>query len=249
MRLSWLDAEVIRAAREALGAAGVVWDDMLDRAAFAPPPAPASIPSAGWPAIAEHVARAERVSAVVRARGIEAARASFGASPHAVEVATVIAAASAVDAVDLDLLESLFRCPVDEHVVYGTFLTMLVEVEGDTDRIVDIYEQFCRAVCAVDSEHPQWPERVSSVRDGLGCLYAARGRDELAHAVFTARHAEDRGDVSVALTAARSFLGAGNVGRTIQWLGIGAERAHALGRSGLERTLADKRERLRTRLS
>src|SRR6185436_6636931 len=80
MRISWLSAEEIAAARGALTANGATWDDH-----FGPEFAIPAIPPEGarlldWDRITEHVARAERVSEVIRAQGLEAARARFGAS-------------------------------------------------------------------------------------------------------------------------------------------------------------------------
>ena len=71
MRISWLSAEEIAAARQALTAHGASYDDHF-APQFAPPPAPVGATLLDWSAITEHVARAERVSKVVREGGLEA---------------------------------------------------------------------------------------------------------------------------------------------------------------------------------
>ena len=92
MRISWLSAEEIAAARQALKAEGASWDDhfalkpgasqLLGDAArnevFASPTEPPGLEHFDWAGITEHVARAERVSEVVREQGLAAAMARFG---------------------------------------------------------------------------------------------------------------------------------------------------------------------------
>ena len=74
MRISWLSAEEIAAARQALTAGGASWDDHF-APEFESPAGPGGHPrSLDWERITEHVARAERVSQVVREHGLEAAR-------------------------------------------------------------------------------------------------------------------------------------------------------------------------------
>jgi hypothetical protein len=92
MRISWLAADVIAHARTALQARSEAWDDHFTPGFEVPPP-PVEIIITDWEKVSEHVARAERVSEVVRDQGLAAARAAFAESPHAIEVATVAAAA------------------------------------------------------------------------------------------------------------------------------------------------------------
>ncbi|HEY5938830.1 MAG TPA: hypothetical protein VIU61_29460, partial [Kofleriaceae bacterium] len=92
MRISWLNADQIAAARQALTAGGKSWDDHF-APDFTVPPVPAGAPATDWAQLTEHVARAERVSAVVRELGLEAANARFAGSGIAIEAATLAAAA------------------------------------------------------------------------------------------------------------------------------------------------------------
>src|ERR1700733_10972049 len=92
MRISWLSAEEIASARLALTAGGATYEDHF-RPEFAPPPEPARTPLLDWPGVTEHVARAERVSKVVREAGLAEARARFAGSAVAIEAATLAAAA------------------------------------------------------------------------------------------------------------------------------------------------------------
>src|ERR1700733_14540885 len=99
MRISWLSAEEIAAARQALRAGGASWDDHFgppgstDSGDFAIPAAPSDSRLLDWEHITEHVARAERVSEVVREQGLAAARARFAGTGVAIEAATLAAAA------------------------------------------------------------------------------------------------------------------------------------------------------------
>ena len=79
MRISWLSAEEIAAARQALTANGATWDDHFDPEFAIPAMTPAGTRLLDWDRVTEHVARAERVSEVVREHGLDAARARFGA--------------------------------------------------------------------------------------------------------------------------------------------------------------------------
>src|SRR5579863_7297747 len=101
MRISWLSAEEIAAARQALRAGGASWDDHF-APDFAIPPEPSEPQLLDWDHITEHVARAERVSEVVREQGLAAARARFADTGVAIEAATLAAAAHEDDALDLD---------------------------------------------------------------------------------------------------------------------------------------------------
>lgn len=200
--------------------------------------------------MAEHVARAERVSEVVRDRGLEAAARAFADSPHAVEVATVAAAAAEAGVLGLDLLELVFACEIDEYVAYGTFLDLLSAHSGDDpERAIAIHERFCDAVVGLRSDVPMWEERANVVRDGLAGLYVRCGRLDAAEGVFERRHDEEQGSVVVSLSASRAFLASGALARAIRWLGVGAERARQLGRPEMEERLLAKRETLRRRMS
>src|SRR5437763_15068283 len=98
MRISWLSAEEIAAARQALRAGGATWDDH-----FAPEfasPTPADSRFLDWERITEHVARAERVSEVVRDQGLSAARARFAGSGVGIEEAPPPAAACRDDTLE-----------------------------------------------------------------------------------------------------------------------------------------------------
>jgi hypothetical protein len=253
VKLSWLTPNEIRLARDAFIAAGQAWDEYF-ATGFEPPPVPQGIAAEDWPHIAEHFARAERVSRVVRERGFEYAKYSFASSRHAVEVATVIAAAAQIDAVTMDLLEALFSCEIDDLVAYGSFLELLIEVgeagdERDVDRMLQLYERFSAAAVDANCSHPAWPERAAAVIDGLAVLYVRCGRLDEADDLFRQRHREERDNLMVALSASRAFLAAGSVARAIHWLGVGASRAHTLGRSDMEAALLRKQDALRARLS
>ena len=249
VKVSWLSGEVVRAALFALDAPGRDWAQLFSPT-FRPPAAPVEISKERWPRIAEHVARAERVSEVVRERGFEEAARQFGGSAHAVEVATVAAAAEDAGALGIDLLEPVFSCAIDEYVAYGTFLDLLSHrSDAEPARAIAIYERFATAVGEVRSDQPMWAERANVVRDGLAGLYVRRGRMEQAEAVFRARHVEERESLVVSLSASRAFLAAGAVSRAVEWLGLGAERAGELGRAKMAARLRKKQDVLRRRLS
>lgn len=240
---------MIRATRNALLACHADWSDHFTPQ-FKAPPAPASVDRNRWPHIAEHVARAERVSSVVRSDGVDSAVAAFGGSSHAIELATVIAAAVQVDQLTLELCEALLACPVDELIAYGTFLQLLLDVGVNRrERVVSAYEGFCSAVAAKRCDQDVWPDRVAAVKDGLGSLYVTVGRHEDAHEVFDQRHHEDPVDLVPALTASRSYLAAGAVARSIMWLRRGEERARSVGRDSMADRLARKQDALKKRLS
>jgi hypothetical protein len=249
MRITWLEPDIIRETRQRLLARHADWTvHFLPE--FTPPPAPPGMDAARWPRIAEHVARAERVSQEIRERGLDAAVERFGGSSHAIELATLIAAAAQVDQVHYELIAALLDCEVDDLIVYGTFLSLFGECSApDEDHAVQVYERFCAAFAATRSNQPMWGDRVDAVRDGLAGFYIVCGRHEQGHALFLQRHEEETGSLLVALTASRVFLGAGAVGRAIAWLGLGAERAERLGRQDMARRLRGKQETLRKRQS
>jgi hypothetical protein len=252
MRISWLSAEQIAAARQALTANGATWDDHFEGARFASPAQPAGLQIVAWEHVAEHVARAERVSEVVREAGLDVANARFAGSGVAIEAATLAAAAHESGVLELDRVLGVLACAIDTFVFYPPFLELMVELgRGELERTVKAYEDFVDAY-AVSLQHddvPLGPERIGAVRDGLADFYVSAGRLDDAEALFARRHAEDRGDVAVALSASRAFLQAGSVSHAVRWLGVGADRAGALGRSDLAERLRQKQARVRERLS
>lgn len=249
MRISWLTAEEIASAREALTANRADYDDHFTPG-FVPPPAPTDSPSLDWRGMTEHVARAERVSAVVRDAGLDAARARFAGSAIAIEAATLAAAAHEVDALGFDEVVGVLGCPIDAYVFYAPFLELLVALgKAELDRTVTVYEAFVTAYAAALGHEPGIRARVAAVRDGLADFYVSAGRLDEAEALFERRHEEDRGDVAVALSASRAFLAAGSTGRAVRWLGLGAGRAQTLGRPELASRLRSKQARVRERLS
>jgi hypothetical protein len=252
MRISWLSAEQIAAARQALTANGATWDDHFgpEFASPAPPAGLGSLSLADWDHITEHVARAERVSEVVRELGLDAARERYGHSRVAIEAATLAAAAHVGDELDVDEVARVLGAPIDTLVFYAPFLELLIELgRGDVDRTVRVYEDFAAAYARALVDAPRGLERIGAVRDGLADYYVSVGRIDDAQALFERRHDEDRGDVAVALSASRAFLAAGSVSHAVRWLGVGAARAAALGREELAERLRQKQERVRERLS
>ncbi|MBL9014413.1 MAG: hypothetical protein JNL83_09560 [Myxococcales bacterium] len=249
MRISWLSAEEIAAARSALTANGATWD-----AHFSPqfriPDAPEDIGFLDWPRITEHVARAERVSQVVRDYGLEEARRRYAADATAIEAATLASAAHEDDVLELDEIVRVLEKPIDQYVFYAPFLELMVEKgRREVERTVAAYEHFVIAYAYALDRVPHGHERVSAVRDGLADFYVSAGRLDDAEALFERRHDEDQGDVAVALSASRAFLAAGSVSHAVRWLGVGAARAAALGREELAAKLRQKQESVRRRLS
>ena len=249
MRISWLSAEEIAAARHALTAGGAAYEDHF-HPDFVAPPEPADSPALDWSGVTEHVARAERVSKIVRDSGLEAARDRFGGSRVAIEAATLAAAAHESDELALDEVIGVLSCAIDSYVFYAPFLELLVALgKGQVDRAVRAYEDFAAAYAVALDAVPQGAERVGAVRDGLADFYVSAGRLDEAEALFERRHDEDRGDVAVALSASRAFLAAGSISHAVRWLGVGATRAATLGRDELANRLRIKQERVRERLS
>ena len=249
MRISWLSAEEIAAARTALKAGGASWDDHFDPD-FETPPPPADTQLLDWEGITEHVARAERVSEVVREQGLAAARARFASSGVAIEAATLAAAAHQDGALDLDQVIKVLRCDIDSYVFYAPFLELMIEM-GKSERELSIhtYEQFVDAYTRTLREIPHGSAKVGAVRDGLADYYVSVQQIDKAEALFEMRHEEDRDDVAVALTASRSFLAAGSVSHAVRWLGIAAVRAQTLGKADLATRLRQKAESVRKRMS
>jgi hypothetical protein len=249
MRISWLSAEEIAAARRALREGGATWDDHF-APEFATPAAPADLRLLDWEHITEHVARAERVSEVVREQGLAAARARFASSEVAIEAATLAAAAHADDALDFDQVIRVLRCEIDSYVFYAPFLELMIELgRDDMDRTVRAYEEFVAAYARALARVPHGAARVGAMRDGLADFYVSAGMIDQANAMFERRHEEDHGDVAVALTASRAFLAAGNVSQAVRWLTVGAARAQELGRAELVDKLRRMQDAVRKRMS
>jgi hypothetical protein len=250
MRISWLSASEIAAAREALTANGATWDDHFGPEFTVPAIPPAGERMLDWERVTEHVARAERVSEVIRDQGLEAARARFGATGVAIEAATLAAAAHEGEELELAEVIGVLRCPIDTYVFYAPFLELMVSLGRDqVDLTLRTYEEFVAAYARALAEVPRGAARVGAVRDGLADLYVSVGRIDEAEALFERRHDEDQGDVAVALSASRAFLATGSVSRAVRWLGIGAARAAGLGRDELAARLRQKQETVRKRLS
>jgi hypothetical protein len=249
MRISWLSAEEIALARRALTAGGATWDDHF-APEFATPALPEGNGFLDWPGITEHVARAERVSEIVREQGLDAARARFAGSNIAIEAATLAAAAHEDHALDLDQVLGVLRCEIDSYVFYAPFLELMIELaRGDLDVAVAPYEEFAAAYAAALARVPHGAARVGAVRDGLADFYVSAGKLDKAQQLFEVRHDEDQGDVAVALSASRAFLAAGSLSLAVRWLGVGAARATVLGRTELATRLKQKQEAVRKRLS
>jgi len=249
MRISWLSAEDIAAARQALTAHGASYDDHF-APQFAPPPPPVGASRLDWSAITEHVARAERVSKVVREDGLAAARARFAGSRIAIEAATLAAAAHEGDELALDEVIGVLECEIDGYVFYAPFLELMMDLgRGEISLAVRTYEEFADAYALALSRIPHGSARVGAVRDGLADVYVSAGMIDQAEALFETRHEEDRGDVAVALSASRAFLAAGSISHAVRWLGVGAGRAQALGRTELAERLRQKQASVRKRLS
>ncbi len=249
MRISWLAADEIALARAALTAGGARYEDHFSPG-FVPPPQPAGSLQLEWDHLTEHVARAERVSELVRTDGIGEARARYGASPYAIEAATVAAAAHEGEALELESVRHVLRCPIDSFVFYAPFLELLISLgASQLDDTVALYERFAAAYHRALVDVPHGLDKTNAVRDGLADYYVFAGRHDQAEALFERRHQEDQGDVAVALTASRAFLAAGAVSHAVRWLGVGATRAEVLGRADMASKLRAKLERLRVRLS
>ncbi len=249
MRISWLSADEIAAARGALTAGGATWDSHF-APEFVIPEEPADSGALDWAGITEHVARAERVSQVVRDLGLDEARRQFGAATTAIEVATLAAAAHEGEQLGFDEVVCVLERPIDSYVFYAPFLELLVSLGvHDLERTVTAYEQFVTAYAYALARVPHGAERIGAVKDGLADFYVSAGRTDDAEALFEQRHDEDQGDVAVALSASRAFLAAGSVSRAVRWLGVGAARAAALGREELAQKLRQKQESVRKRLS
>ncbi|MFT3693069.1 MAG: hypothetical protein QM831_08000 [Kofleriaceae bacterium] len=252
MQISWLSPDEIGAARAALTAHGASYENHFADGVFTPPPEPPEQTSVllDWPHVTEHVARAERISEVVREQGLEAARERFSGSGIAIEAATLAAAAHEGEQLARDEVLGVLACPIDTFVFYAPFLELLIGMsKDDLDVAVKAYEdlttRYVHALAAV----PQGVARSNAMRDGLADLYVTAGHHDRAEALFEKRHEEDQRDVAVALSASRAFLAAGSASRAVRWLGIAAERAQQLGRADLAKRLHEKVDAIRKRLS
>jgi hypothetical protein len=249
MRISWLSAAEVEAARGVLTANGASFEDHF-RPEFVVPPAPEDGRILDWAPVVEHVARAERVSAVVRDQGLAAARGRFAASNYAVEAATLAAAAHESGQLSVGEVIGVLQCPIDGYVFYAPFLELLIGLtRGEREVAVRAYEEFAAMYAEALADVPHGGARVGALRDGLADLYVTAGFIELAEKLFEERHEEDQGDVAVALSASRAFLAAGKTGQAVRWLGIGAQRAQQLGRSELAAKLRQKQAAVHKRLS
>ncbi|MBA3539486.1 MAG: hypothetical protein H0T79_07630 [Deltaproteobacteria bacterium] len=249
MRISWLSPAEIAVARQALTADGATWDDHFTPT-FVAPSIPPGTGLLDWERVTEHVARAERVSAVVRESGLEAAHARFGDSGIAIEAATLAAAAHENESLELEQVLFVLRCAIDEYVFYAHFLELLMTLgKTQLDRVVVAYEAFVVAHTNALSDAHYGHLRINAVRDGLADVYVGVGRFDDAQTLFERRHEEDQNDVAVALSASRAFLAAGSVSHAVRWLGIGATRATVLGRDTLAKRLSEKQDNVRKRLS
>ena len=249
VRISWLDPAVVRKVRAVFTAMNADWA-VYFLPEFQAPRTPAGFEHEHWLRVAEHVARAERVSQAVREGGLDAALARFRGSGHAIEQATLVAAAVQVDQVEFELVVELLECEIDDLVVYGSILDLLPRFRtGHGSKALAVYEQFCAAFAAKTSDHDFWLDRVRAVRDGLAGFYIVSGRHEDGHRVFLERHEEEPTSMLAALAASRSFWAAGAVSLAIGWLELAARRAESLGRPELADSLRKKQKVLRARQS
>ncbi len=248
MRISWLGGDVVVATRKVLTDSRS-WEGLFAPDFQLPCTSPPEVDQELWPQIAEHVARAERVNDVMSREGVERTAARFAMSPHAIEVAMVIAATEVEGKAPLSLVNLLLRCSVDVNLVYGEFLSMLVNREEARTETLSKYQEFCEVVEQHRSMFTAWRERAAAIREGLADLYVSSRRAEDGDRIFRERHREDSNDVAVALSASRAFLAAGEISWAIEWLGRGADRAQNLGRRGMEDKLRGKQGVLQKRLS
>ena len=246
MRISWLSAEEIAAARRALKADG--------RDAGTTTSVPTSTSDAR---------RAARVSSISTGRGSPSTSRAPSASPRscaskgsprpargspasgvAIEAATLAAAAHQDDALDLDQVIDVLRCEIDTYVFYAPFLELMLALgRGDLDRAVQHVRGVRRRVRARAIARSRTAPRASApCATGSPTSTSRAGLIEQAEALFETRHEEDRNDVAVALSASRAFLAAGSISHAVRWLGVGAGRAPALGRDELATRLRQKQE-------
>lgn len=260
MRISWLSPTQLQAARrQFVTSAPKGTDGSPDwEACFTPdfvaPAAPPNINAAHWPLIAEHVARAERITAVLQAEGLAAARERFAHSGVAIEAATLAAAARFADEVVLADVVRALRCPIDPYVFYANLLELLVALqpmqvgEAPGASLVE-YQSFVSNYQDCLQAFDFGAERIAVAFDGLADLLVARGVYDRAEAIFLRRHDEESGDVSVALSASRAYLAAGLFAAAVAWLERGSARARQLGRHDMATKLDAKRDVIERRMS
>lgn len=256
LRISWVHPDVAARARDILLAlAGRrSWEEAfgVDDAFVLAGEPPAGVTAAVWPRLAEHLARAERVREVVAQAGLLRASERFSASVHAIERAVLAEVPDAAATLDeAAVVRGVLACAIDEWLAYGHFLSRLVELDVTFDPIgtVAAFERFVDAARVLPASDASWPERLRVAEDGLASLYVRVGRADDAEALFLRRFDEDATDVTVAISAARSFLEQGEVARSVAWLLRGRERATAAGRADLATRLDEKASALRSRMS
>lgn len=250
MRVSWIAPETFEDARAQLRRGASSWEEQFDGDAARVGERPAGLAEAvgadAWPRFAEHVMRLERAREVVARAGLPAAVQRFRASPHAVERAALI---DAGETGDLSTVIGVLDCAIDEYLAYGELLSRVVqEAAADPSATAAALERFVAAASAVNAAGLDWPERVRAARDGLAALYVRVGRVADAETLFAERLAEEP-DATVAISAARAFLEAGETARAVTWLERGAARAREVGRESLEKQLTAKAASLRGRLN
>ena len=254
MRLSWVRPDLADRVRDLLRGALSSWEEVFDgdEVRAGDPPEGLELPASAWPALATHVARAERVKEAIGRSGPLAAVARFGTSPYAIERAALVAEAAPQTPEDeWDALAGILACPIDQWLMYGQFLSRLVELgtARDPAGTVAVYETFVRAAEATETDEPSWPERVRAARDGLASLYVRVRAFDAAEKLYRTRFAEEPQDTTIAIGAARAFLEAGETARAAAWLGLGAQRAEEIGRPELAATLRGKLSAVRARLN
>jgi hypothetical protein len=257
VRISWLSPTELHAARRQfvesapLGGDGAPDWELCFTPDFVVPTAPAELDPVQWPLIAEHVARAERITAVLQTDGLAAARERFAHSGVAIEAATLAAAARFADELVLADVVRALRCPIDPYLFYANLLELLValqpmqvgEVPGDS---LQEYESFVTNYQRCLQAFDFGGERIAVAFDGLADLFVAYDRAE---AIFLRRHDEESGDVSVALSASRAYLAAGLFAAAVAWLERGSARARLLGRHDMASKLDAKRDVIDRRMS
>lgn len=252
MRFSWVHPDVAEQARAALRRGRVSWEEVFRGEQVDAGAAPAGVAADVWPRLAEHIARGERVLEVAARNGVAAAERRFGASPHAVERAALLHARDGgSESAGLDEVQGILECAVDEWIAYGQFLSRLVELNANVDpaATVTAFERFVAELEKVKASEPSWPERVRVARDGLAALYVRVGKAQQAEELFQIRLAEEPADTTIAISAARAFLEAGDFARAVHWLETAAARADGVGRVELGRRLHDKASAIRGRLN
>lgn len=259
MRISWVHPDQAERIRWELRQRHASWEELFDAESDlvrAGDP-PTGFEGARWPTLAEHIARTERVREAIARTGIDAASLRFASSPHAIERAALFAAqedpaSSQANAKGhVAAVVGVLACPIDELLAYGHFLSRLVELGLDADprHTVAAFEQFVDAAERVLPSEPSWPERLQVARDGLAALYVRVGRTDDGDALYCRRFHEEPRDMTISIGAARAFLEAGDVSRSVIWLERAAARADMLGRSDLKERLLGKVTSLRSRMS